>query len=76
MFGIRLEDELDHKLAAIAKQRGLIKSDLVRKAIRRFLNENELVSEARHQSLLVTDRKGEQEALEYIEHTADLDGLK
>lgn len=74
MFGIRLEDELDHKLAAIAKQRGLTKSDLVREAIRRFLNENELASEARRQSLLVSGRKGEEETLEYMEHTADLDG--
>jgi len=76
MFGIRLEEELDHKLATIAKQRGLTKSDLVREAIRRFLDENGLASEARRQSLLVSGRKGEEEALDSIEHTADLDGWR
>ncbi len=76
MFGIRLEEELDHKLAAIAKLRGLTKSDLVREAIRRFLNENELVSEARRQSLLVSGHKGEEETMEQIEHMVDLDGWR
>jgi RHH-type rel operon transcriptional repressor/antitoxin RelB len=76
MLGVRLEDELDHKLAAIARQRGLTKSDLVREAIRRYLDENELASEARRQSLLVSHGDGEEETLEDIEHTTDLDGWK
>ena len=76
MLGIRLEEELDQKLAAIARQRGITKSALVREAIRRFLAENELVSESRCQSLLVAGRKEERETLEQIEQTVDLEGWK
>ncbi len=76
MLGIRLEEELDQKLAAIARQRGITKSALVREAIRRFLAENELVSESRRQSLLVAGRKEERETLEQIEQTVDLEGWK
>ena len=72
MLGIRLEDELDQKLTAIAKQRGLTKSDLVREAIRRYLSEDELASEARRQSLLVSAHEDE-ETLDFIEQAADLD---
>ncbi|MGD8589169.1 MAG: DUF3018 family protein [Chromatiales bacterium] len=73
MLAIRLEDELDQKLTAIAKQRGITKSDLVREAIRRYLSEDELASEARRQSLLVSGHEAEEETLEFIEHATDLD---
>jgi predicted DNA-binding protein len=76
MFGIRLEEDLDLKLAAIARQRGLTKSDLVREAISRFLNENELASEARRQSLLANSQKDEEDVMEFIEHTTDLQGWR
>ena len=74
MFGIRLEENLDLKLAAIARQRGLTKSDLVREAISRYLNENELATEARRQSLLANSQEGEGDVMEFIEHTADQQG--
>ena len=74
MFGIRLEEDLDLKLTAIARQRGLTKSDLVREAISRYLNENELATEARRQSLLAGSQKEEEDVMEFIEHTADLQG--
>ena len=65
--------ELDQKLTAIAKQRGVTKSNLVREVIRHFLSEDELASEARRQSLLVSNQEGEEETLEFIESLADLD---
>ena len=74
VFGIRLEEDLDLKLTAIARQRGLTKSDLVREAISRYLNENELATEARRQSLLASSQKEEEDVMEFIEHTADLQG--
>ena len=74
MFGIRLEEDLDLKLTAIARQRGLTKSDMVREAISRFLNENELASEARRQSLLASSQEEAEDVMEFIEHTADLQG--
>ena len=76
MFGIRLEPELDRKLAVLAKQQGKTKSDLAREAIRRFLLENDLVAEARRQSLLVSESPGEQDALDFIEHASDLEQWK
>ena len=72
MLGVRLEVVLDQKLTAIAKQRGLTKSDLVREAIRRYLSEDELASEARRQSLLVSAHEDE-ETLDFIEQATDLD---
>lgn len=74
MFGIRLDPELDHRLAALAKQQGKTKSDLAREAIRRFLLENDLLAEARRQSLLVSKSPGEQVALDFIEDAVDLEG--
>ena len=76
MFGIRLDPELDRKLTALAKQQGKTKSDLAREAIRRFLLENDLAAEARRQSLLVSKVINEQETLEFIEDTADLENWK
>ena len=73
MFGIRLEPELDRKLTALAKNQGKTKSDLAREAIRRYLLENDLVAEARRQSLLVSRAKNEQDALDFIESASDFD---
>lgn len=72
MFGIRLEPELDRRLAALAKQQGKTKSELAREAIRRFLLENDLVAEARRQSLLVSKSSSEQNTLDFIENAVDL----
>lgn len=73
MFGIRLEPNLDRQLAALAKRRGRTKSDLAREAIRRYLLDDDLAAEARRQSLLVSVGDGEQNALDFIEHAADLE---
>ena len=74
MFGIRLEPDLDHRLAALAKRQGRTKSDLAREAIRRYLLEDDLAAEARKQSLLVRKSGGEKDALDFIEQATDLEG--
>lgn len=73
MFGIKLESELDRKLAALASQQGKTKSDLVREAIRRFLVEADLAAQARRQSLLVSKSFNEQDTLDFfVENAADI----
>ena len=74
MLGIRLEPDLDRRLAALAKQQGKTKSDLARKAIRRYLMDDDLATESRRQSLLVSGGDGEQSALDFIDEVADLEG--
>ncbi len=76
MLGIRLEPKVDRRLAALAKQQGKTKSDLAREAIRRYLLENDLIEEARRQSLLVSKSTGDREALDFIENAVDLSGWK
>ncbi len=73
MFGIRLDPELERRLTALAKKQGKTKSDLAREAIRRFLLENDLVAEARRQSLLVSRAKNERDTLDFIESASDFD---
>ena len=74
MFGIRLERDLDQRLAALAKRQGRTKSDLAREAIRRYLMGDDLAAEARRQSLLVSRSNSEQDALDFIEYAADQEG--
>jgi len=74
MLGIRLEPDLDRRLAALAKQQGKTKSDLAREAIRRYLMDDDLATESRRQSLLVSGGDGEQSALDFIDEVADLEG--
>jgi RHH-type rel operon transcriptional repressor/antitoxin RelB len=74
MFGIRLERDLDQRLAALAKRQGRTKSDLAREAIRRYLMDDDLAAEARRQSLLVSRSDSEQDALDFIEYAADQEG--
>lgn len=54
MLGVRLEPELEARLGALAESTGQTKSEIVREAVRRFLEEQNLVSEARRQSLLAS----------------------
>jgi RHH-type transcriptional regulator, rel operon repressor / antitoxin RelB len=76
MLGIRLEPDLDRRLAALAKRQGKTKSDLAREAIRRYLMDDDLAAEARRQSLLVSEGDGEQRALDFIDEVADLEGWR
>jgi predicted transcriptional regulator len=74
MLGIRLEAELDRRLTTVARQTGRSKSELVREALRRFLNGNDLISEARRQSLLVAGRMDNQDIDTFIDEVSDQDG--
>jgi len=72
MLGIRLDPKLERDLVAIARRLGRTKSDVAREAIRRYLAADELALQARRQSLLISGDATEQDALEFIEHAADL----
>jgi RHH-type rel operon transcriptional repressor/antitoxin RelB len=65
MLGIRLDPELEARLEALAKQTGRTKSECAREAIRRFLMEQDLVEEARKQSLLVSADNHDENYLEF-----------
>ena len=74
MFGVRLEPDLESKLAALAKRQGKSKSDVARDAIRRYLTEDDLVVQARRQSLLVSQGDDDRDAPDLIDETADTEG--
>ena len=61
MLAVRLEPDLERKLAAVAKQQGRTKSAVIREAIRRYLDAKGLAEEARRQSLVVQNDAGERE---------------
>ena len=74
MLGVRLDPELDRLLSAAAKRHGRSKSDLVRDAVRRYLEDPRgLAAEARRQSLLVSTSRAERDALDFIADAADDD---
>lgn len=60
MLGVRLDPQTDRLLATLAKRQRTTKSALARQAIRRFLEEQDLVVRAREQSLRAS-REDEQE---------------
>lgn len=76
MFGVRLEPDLESKLAALAKRQGKSKSEVARDAIRRYLTEDDLVVQARRQSLLVSKGDDDRDAPDLIEETADTEGWR
>lgn len=71
MLGLRLDPTLERNLAALARRQGRTKSDVVREAIRRYLEAELLPPEARRQSLLVAGDRAEREATEFVEETTD-----
>lgn len=71
MIGFRLDPVLERRLILAARARGCSKSDIAREALRRYLDEDDLVREARRQSLLVSDDSAEGDALDFIENTTD-----
>jgi RHH-type rel operon transcriptional repressor/antitoxin RelB len=76
MLGIRLDPELERRLEALARQTGKSKSYHAREALQRYLMENRLPAEARRQSVSVSRRKNEQDALDFIEDAADQTGWR
>lgn len=69
--GIRLDENLERRLAAVAKREGRSKSAVARAAIRRYLEEHGLAEEARRQSLAIADDAAERDALGFIASVTD-----
>jgi len=60
MLGVRLDTELEERLAAVARTQGRSKSDIAREAVRRYvdLHDEAYRREARRQSLRASKREG------------------
>jgi len=71
VLAVRLDPPLQRDLGAIAKRQKRSKSDVVRDAIRRYLESDALAAEARRQSVRVSRSRGEQDALDFIEQSVD-----
>ena len=60
MLGVRLDSELEERLAAVARTQGRSKSDIAREAVRRYVEQHDeaFQAEAKRQSLVAaaTDR--------------------
>lgn len=71
MLGVRLDEELEHRLAAVARTQGRSKSDIAREAVRRYVEQHDEAfrAEARRQSLRAAAREdaGEWAFLEMVE---------
>ena len=53
MLGVRLDSELEERLAAVARTQGRSKSDIAREAVRRYVERHDeaFLAEAKRQSL-------------------------
>ncbi len=60
MLGVRLDTELEERLAAVARTQGRSKSDIAREAVRRYvdLHDEAYRREARRQSVRASKREG------------------
>ena len=58
MLGVRLDAELERKLAGVARTQGRSKSDIARDAVRRYVEQHDeaFLAEARRQSLRAAAR--------------------
>ena len=58
MLGVRLDTELEERLAAVARSQGRSKSDIAREAVRRYVERHDeaFKAEARRQSLRAAER--------------------
>lgn len=76
---IRVGADLSRALTREARRRRKTKSEVAREILAAGLaveGENLIAQEARRQSLLVSGRRSEEEALEFIEQAADARGWK
>lgn len=77
---IRIDANLTRSLAHEARRRHKTKSEVAREILAAGLGVEgsnlDHAQEARRQSLLVSRRRSEREALEFIEQTADIRGWK
>jgi len=58
MLGVRLDSELEERLAAVARTQGRSKSDIAREAVRRYVERHDeaFLAEAKRQSLRAAAR--------------------
>lgn len=58
MLGVRLDQDLEQRLAEVARAQGRSKSDIARDVIRRYVDRHDaaFVAEARRQSLRAAER--------------------
>ena len=72
---IRVPTDLDRRIAQTARRRRRTKSALVREALEQTFGSappaDDPAREARRQSLLVSSRASEREAIEFVERAAD-----
>jgi RHH-type rel operon transcriptional repressor/antitoxin RelB len=63
VLGVRLDTELEERLAAVARTQGRSKSDIAREAVRRYveLHDEAFRREARRQSLRASRRDTQQD---------------
>ena len=59
MLGVRLDTDLEHRLASVARTQGRSKSDIAREAVRRYvdLHDEAFRAEARRQTLQASRRE-------------------
>ena len=67
MLGVRLDDELEQRLASVARSQGRSKSDIARDAVRRYveLHDAAFRAEAKRQSLRAAARGWTEEDREW-----------
>jgi predicted transcriptional regulator len=77
---LRVPRDLDRRIERQARRRRSTKSVILREALQNAFGDEEPVvdpaREARRQSLLVSRRKSEREALEFIERSSDKQGWR
>jgi len=77
---LRVPPDLDRRIAQLARRQKRTKSALLREALQQaFGNEQppaDPAQEARRQSLLVSGRASERDALAFVEHAADHRGWR
>ncbi|WP_375395077.1 ribbon-helix-helix protein, CopG family [uncultured Sphingomonas sp.] len=58
MLGVRIDSELEQRLAAVARSQGRSKSDIAREAVRRYVERHDeaFMAEAKRQSLRASAR--------------------
>ena len=70
MLGVRLDSELEQRLAAVARTQGRSKSDIAREAVRRYVERHDeaFLAEARRQSMKAAarDRAVQDENWDYL----------
>lgn len=72
---VRMSKQSLQRLDAAAHSRGIKRSELVRRVIEENLADStDLAEEARHQSLRVSRRKSERDAMDFIASTMATDG--